>query len=107
MLVSANKTTHHCQLWSMHSNQSITIQSVYLLSFRGSGCFSCHAEAQDAYSDGSSPHKSIVSDDAEEVFGESIDEDSQSVKPPDDTAPPPSTSGAWPHTIRLKDFSSP
>ena len=57
----------------------------------------CHAEAQDAYSDGSSPHKSIVSDDAAEVFGESIDEDSQSVKQPNNTAPPPSTSGAWAH----------
>lgn len=58
-------------------------------------CFtSCRAETQDAYSDGSSPHKSAVSDDPEEVFGESIDEDSQSVKPPNAIAPAPSTSGA-------------
>ena len=56
-------------------------------------CMWCHAETQDAYSDGSSPHKSVVSDDPEEVFGESIDEDSQSVKPPNVTAPAPSTSG--------------
>ena len=62
----------------------------------------CHAEAQDVYSDGSSPHKSIVSDDADEVFGESIDEDSQSVKQPSDTAPPPSTSGAWAPSLCLK-----
>ena len=51
------------------------------------------AEAQDAYSEGSSPHKSIVSDDLDEAFGDSIDEDSQSVKLPSDTDPPPSTSG--------------
>lgn len=58
-------------------------------------CFTCcRAETQDAYSDGSSPHKSAVSDDPEEVFGECIDEDSQSVKPPNAIAPPPSTSGA-------------
>ena len=51
------------------------------------------AEAQDAYSEGGSPHKSIVSDDADELYGDSIDEDTQSVKPPVDTAPAPSTSG--------------
>lgn len=50
-------------------------------------------EAQDAYSEGGSPHKSIVSDDADELYGDSIDEDTQSVKPPVDTAPAPSTSG--------------
>jgi len=55
-------------------------------------CF-CNAEAQDAYSEGGSPHKSIVSDDADELYGDSIDEDTQSVKPPVDTAPAPSTSG--------------
>ena len=54
---------------------------------------SCAVETQDAYSDGDSPHKSIVSDDADELYGDSIDEDSQSVKPPIDTAPAPSTSG--------------
>jgi hypothetical protein len=53
----------------------------------------CNAEAQDAYSEGGSPHKSIVSDDADELYGDSIDEDTQSVKPPVDTAPAPSTSG--------------
>lgn len=53
----------------------------------------CYTEAQEAYSDGSSPHKSMVSDDAEELYGDSIDEDSQSVKLPRDTAPAPSTSG--------------
>ncbi len=35
----------------------------------------------------------MVSDDADELYGESIDEDSQSVKLPSDTAPAPSTSG--------------
>ena len=53
----------------------------------------CNAEAQDAYSEGGSPHKSIVSDDADELYGDSIDEDTQSVKPLVDTAPAPSTSG--------------
>ncbi len=51
------------------------------------------AEAQDAYSEGGSPHKSIVSDDADELYGDSIDEDTQSVRAPVDTAPTPSTSG--------------
>ena len=63
----------------------------------GSVCFVIvclwDAEAQDAYSEGGSPHKSIVSDDADELYGDSIDEDTQSVKPPVDTAPAPSTSG--------------
>ena len=54
------------------------------------------AEAQDGYSEGGSPHKSIVSDDADELYGDSIDEDTQSVKPPVDTAPAPSTSGERP-----------
>ena len=57
-------------------------------------CVSCAVETQDTYSDGDSPHKSIVSDDADELYGDSIDEDSQSVKPPIETAPAPSTSGA-------------
>ena len=54
------------------------------------------AEAKDGYSEGGSPHKSIVSDDADELYGDSIDEDTQSVKPPVDTAPAPSTSGELP-----------
>lgn len=51
------------------------------------------AEAQDVYSDGSSPHKSAVSDDPDEVFGDSIDEDSQRVQLPTDGAADASTSG--------------
>ena len=52
------------------------------------------AETQDVYSDGSSPHKSMVSDEPDDVFGDSIDEEGQVVRQPDSTpAPVPSTSG--------------
>ena len=54
----------------------------------------CSAETQDVYSDGSSPHKSMVSDEPEEVFGDSIDEDSQAVRQPQSpSAAVPSSSG--------------
>ena len=55
----------------------------------------CFTETQDVYSDGSSPHKSMVSDEPDEVFGDSIDEEGQVVRQPETTAAAaaPSTSG--------------
>lgn len=55
----------------------------------------CAAETQDVYSDGSSPHKSMVSDEPDEVFGDSIDEEGQVVRQAETTvaAAAPSTSG--------------
>ena len=54
----------------------------------------CAAETQAVYSDSSSPHKSMVSDEPDEVFGDSIDEEGQVVRQPETTAAAaPSTSG--------------
>ena len=62
----------------------------------------CNAETQDVYSDGSSPHKSMVSDEPDEVFGDSIDEDSQAVRHPQSpSALAPSTSGKHPQLSEL------
>ena len=75
----------HCQNWAAYIHTCLTDCFVIVCLW--------DAEAQDAYSEAGSPHKSIVSDDADELYGDSIDEDTQSVKPPVDTAPAPSTSG--------------